>query len=122
MKKKKKKKKKKIRDDEYTKSADVTEEKVLNLTRSILAEENVSPIERRVNVRDANFLYATKGKYLTMMCKLSLSLVSAYYSYSSSYDASWTLVLCRKKPPCSRKLQDTTQRSRFLAPFLVKRV
>ena len=40
LKKKKKKKKKKIRDDEYTKSADVTEEKVLNLTRSILAEEN----------------------------------------------------------------------------------
>jgi len=40
--KKKKKKKKKIRDDEYTKSAYVTEEKVLNLTRSILAEENFS--------------------------------------------------------------------------------
>ena len=30
----------------------------------------------------------------------NLSLVSAYYSYSSSYDASWTLVLCRIKPCC----------------------
>jgi len=74
----KKKKKKKIRDDEYEKSAYVTEEKVLNLTRLFSGRKFLSTNQqRRVNDDDANF--RARRKLSDDM--QTLSPVSYYYQY-----------------------------------------